>query len=280
MNIDPIIEKLRKLIAHEKSARSIGNLHEAEAFAARIQTMLEDHKLGMDEVAYAEREAAEPIDWEPVSADDIDHTDTYNRKNVRQYWQHTLATAIAEVNSCRAIGKGGDNSRFSFVGRTTDRQLCKILFIYMVELAEELCAKAAKEDVADQRDKFNEEKFGYGMNRDVPPWAAPAFRGWMKDYRKAWRKGFSEAVCTRLYAQHAAAEVKSAGTAAMVHLKKDTIAVNDFLKGKVRAGTKMRVSGSNEDGYARGKSTGSAVNLSPNRFAPKSAGRIVGLLGS
>ena len=47
---NPIIEKLRKLIAHEKSARSIGNIHEAEAFASRIQTLLDEHKLSMGEV--------------------------------------------------------------------------------------------------------------------------------------------------------------------------------------------------------------------------------------
>lgn len=47
---NPIIEKLRKLIAMEQSARSIGSLAEAEAFASKVQELLSKHKLEMSEI--------------------------------------------------------------------------------------------------------------------------------------------------------------------------------------------------------------------------------------
>ena len=279
MNIETIIEKLRKLIAHEQSARSIGNLHEAEAFASKIQSMLDEYKLSMDEIAYSQREVDEPIDWEPVTADEIDHTETYGTKRLKTHWQQQIAQAVARSNSCTLVNATGNKGKIFFVGRTTDRQLCKMLYIYLVELGEELCEKAAKEDVTVQRDRFNAEKYGYGPGRDVPTWDAVAFRGWMKDYRKSWRRGFSDAIAARLKEAHDETEVKAAGTCALVHMKKDALAVKEFLQHKVHRGAGNRVSGSNIDGYARGKSTGGAVALTPNRFAPRPSGKVVGLLG-
>jgi len=43
---------LRKLITHEKSARSIGSIEEAESFAAKIQELMFKHKLAMTDVEY------------------------------------------------------------------------------------------------------------------------------------------------------------------------------------------------------------------------------------
>ena len=37
---EKVIDKLRKLIEHEKSARHIGSVAEAESFAARIQELM------------------------------------------------------------------------------------------------------------------------------------------------------------------------------------------------------------------------------------------------
>ena len=277
MNIETIIEKLRKLIAHEQSARSIGNLHEAEAFASKIQSMLDEYKLSMDEIAYSQREVDEPIDWEPVTADEIDHTETYGTKRLKTHWQQQIANAIAKANSCTLVNSTGNKGKIFFVGRTTDRQLCKMLYCYLVALGEELCEKAAKEDVDDQYHKFCDSK-GYHYN-EVPKWEAVAFRGWMKDWRKSWRRGFSDAIAARLKEAHAETEVKAAGTCALVHMKKDALDVKEFLQHKVHQGTGNGVSGSNIDGYARGKSTGGAVALTPNRFAPKPSGKVVGLLG-
>jgi hypothetical protein len=57
-----IVAKLRKLVAHERSTRSIGSLAEAETFAAKIQDLLTAHKLSMSEIDFQAREEGEPID--------------------------------------------------------------------------------------------------------------------------------------------------------------------------------------------------------------------------
>lgn len=67
---NPIIEKLRKLIAMEQSARSIGSLAEAEAFASKVQELLSKHKLEMSEIELDEQEESDPIDWEEVRTDE------------------------------------------------------------------------------------------------------------------------------------------------------------------------------------------------------------------
>jgi len=43
------IETLQKLINHEKRAREVGSVHEAAAAAGRIQALLTQHKLTMDD---------------------------------------------------------------------------------------------------------------------------------------------------------------------------------------------------------------------------------------
>lgn len=50
VKIEAIKDKLRKLIAKEASAREIGNLAEAEAFASKIQELMIDYELEMDDI--------------------------------------------------------------------------------------------------------------------------------------------------------------------------------------------------------------------------------------
>lgn len=270
--INPMIEKLRKLIAHEQSARSIGNIQEAEAFASRIQDLLTAHKLSMSEVEFQAREDGEPIDWELVDSAEV----AGRNKRVRVYWRIKIAKAIAKVNSCVPVNR--NTSSFFFVGRTSDRELAKILYIYMVELGEELCNKAACENRETQALKFNLDRHIQSYN--VPDWAKPAFNKWMREYRESWKTGFGDAIATRLIARYEETlrAQESVSSNAIIHLKRDTLAVQDFLKGKIRRARGVSASTGNDDGYSHGQSTGSAVNLSPRSFgrATGRAGRLLG----
>lgn len=271
----PIIDKLRKLIAHERSARSIGNLAEAEAFAGKIQELLTAHKLSMSEVDFAEREATEPIDWERV--DLRTEVSGSNRANLK--WRVLIARAIAEANSCAVINSTGSRgTAFSFVGRTSDRQMAKVLYLYLVELGEELSTKSAREERKVQKLKFNVAK-GI-MSYDVPAWAKAAFEAWMKSYRESWKLGFGEVVAKRITDRfNEMVKAQQAGTA-IVHIKKDAVAVREYLKGKTRKSySRLGYNNGNQDGYQRGQSTGGAINLSPNRFAG-TTGRTARLLGA
>jgi hypothetical protein len=59
-------ELLQKLIAHEQSARAIGNTAEAEAFAMKIADLMFRHNLSMSDVEIKQQEQDEPIDREIV----------------------------------------------------------------------------------------------------------------------------------------------------------------------------------------------------------------------
>ena len=275
--INPMIEKLRKLIAHERSARSIGNLAEAEAFAAKIQDLLTAHKLEMSEVDFQEREDGEPVDWERVDGNEIDA----RSNRTRVYWRVRVAHTIAKINGCMVVNDARTRGRsFFFVGRTSDRQLAKILYIYLVELGEELCAKAGREARKVQTLKFNVQNSISSF--DVPAWTAAAFRNWMKSYRESWKTGFSDAIVKRLndrYEETLKAQAQVSANA-IVHIKRDALAVQDFLRGKTKRGRGVIIGDSgNTDGYSRGQNTGNAVNLSPRTFAG-ATGRASRLLGS
>jgi hypothetical protein len=63
-----IKDKIRKLIAHEKSARAIGNAAEAEAYKRHANTLLRRHKLTRKALAEAPKPAAsDPLQQVRVS---------------------------------------------------------------------------------------------------------------------------------------------------------------------------------------------------------------------
>lgn len=59
-----IIEILRKLIEHEKSANAIGNFAEAEAFAEKIQQLMQAHDLTMADLGWQAPEWQEEFEME------------------------------------------------------------------------------------------------------------------------------------------------------------------------------------------------------------------------
>ena len=266
-----IVAKLRKLIAHERSARSIGSLAEAESFAAKIQDLLTAHKLSMSEVDFQTREDGEPIDWERVDGSELN----VGGRRTKTYWRVSIAHAIAKVNSCEVVNDTRSRGMsFFFVGRTSDRELAKILYLYLIELGEELVVKSARADREDQIRKFSEHHHIHGI---VPSWAKAAFNSWMKDYRESWKMGFGTAIATRLKNQYEESlKAQAAESTAMIHIKKDALAVRTYLARKIKAGRSVSGRARNDDGYARGKSTGEAVNLSPTRLPERRAARLLG----
>lgn len=122
-----ILETLRKLIEHEKSARKIGNQAEAEAFAAKAQELLLKHKLEMTDVEFAEQEREEPVLGEWFSAQEVLDLP---RKVLHDNWIGILLMGISEANFCKLLKQRQSNS-FTIVGRATDRDTTKAMFIYL-----------------------------------------------------------------------------------------------------------------------------------------------------
>lgn len=261
---EKVIDLVRKLITHEKSARSIGNIKEAEAFADRIQKILDSHKLGMSEIDWTEREQGEPIAWEHVSSKDPD----FHYLGKRRYWQIRLAKAIALCNTCTVILHRGHGNQLFFVGRTSDRELCKVLFLYLLNLAYDLNERCVQQD-------RGEQKFKYVCT--LKPWQdydINAFNTWMRRYKASWFAGYSEAVSERFNERYresrrqAEKQAAEGNESAIVHVEKDRIAIREHLKGKTSPTSTGRQDDTrSRDGYERGKRSGKAVNLSPNNFA-------------
>lgn len=261
-----VIELLRKLVSHEKSARTVGNIHEAEAFAARIQTLLSEHKLGMTDVEFAEREAGEPIDWEYVDPAVVG----FHGKRAKVAWQVFIANAIASANTCETVLANGN--KLYFVGRTTDRELCRVFFLYLLEMAKQLAETDAITNMDEQRRLFKKER---GFQFYYPP---RRFLAWMFDYRKAWYNGFSMTVGERLEQKAKEAE-KAANPNAIIHISKD----RELVKAEVAENSKpLSYSGRlgrNQAAFQRGAEAGSTIALTPHRFG-HSKNRATALLGA
>lgn len=272
MERESVVSKLQKLIAHERSARDIGNIAEAEAFAAKIQTMLTSHKLEMSEVEIQEREAKEPIDdtafW-PTEAG-------WRRTACRVAWQERLATAIATANGCELLVTPRSNW-LAFVGRGSDRETAKALFLYFLEMAKSLADRAAHENRDSERTKCFSVRGRFWRNY---------ISAWMRDYRESYAMGFTGAVAIRIIRRHREMIEterceRGESSTGLVLIKRDAMAVQSFIaeltkdhkpwtekeKNNYRKGANHL----NGDAFQHGKDHGERVALTSNRLSAQEA---------
>lgn len=215
-----IIDKLAKMLRHQESARQIGNMAEAEAFATRIQEWLTRHKLEISDVQFAEQEQIEPVDVEILR--DRDLNIGYERRRIE--WQEDLAYQIALTNDCKTLLSNHSNTAF-FVGRKTDREICVSLFKYFITLILEYADKAVEEARDAQR---SELKARYGSS-----YTGADLRWRMRDFKNSYCAGFSQAIQGRLADQRRYKQEllkKSETSTAMVHLRNTQEAISVFLE--------------------------------------------------
>lgn len=132
MPSERILELLKKLIAHEQSARQIGSLNEAEAFAERIQALCTEYRIGLGELGQ-----------DDVRARIVEVTWTWRdggwRKTIEknQRWFCLLANAVAEGHECRAARQGyrSDVFGFLFIGLETDANVAAAMFGVLLRAA-------------------------------------------------------------------------------------------------------------------------------------------------
>lgn len=256
-----VIDLLNKLIQHQKSAQDIGSVAEAQAFAAKIQELMDVHKIQMSDVDFHVRETEEPFGFSEYSG-----PEAYSGgPGKRQPWTQRLASAIAHANECDIIL--GQGNRYAFAGRTSNRDLCVVVFKYMFELATEMADKAVVRDRDQQQYEFQEwyAKYGY---KDI----GAGFRHWIKNYRKSWLNGFVVAVAARLAESTTARNSAATATGAIVHIRKDDIALRSWFDETTKKWPRHKSSargGSNRAAYESGKSAGASVNLTPNSFGTR-----------
>lgn len=139
MTIDRILRVIRKLSAHEQSARKIGSVAEADAFAARIQTLCDRYRVRLadlppDELSSHIKEEA----WA--------HCDIGQKVKVRvERWLETLAVGVAQGHACQVIGVQG-HCIFRFIGAQADAAVARAMFSVLVIAGEMAWTNARRAD--------------------------------------------------------------------------------------------------------------------------------------
>lgn len=254
---NPIIDKLAKLLRHQESAKAIGSIAEAEAFATRIQELLTKHKLEMSDIQFVEQETAEPIEDEYVTP----RTLGIKHESKRVMWQENLASAIARSNDCSTLISNHSNVAY-FVGRKSDREICVALFRYFLNLIVEMADREAESAKEDERTKL----------KIARPWYTGADLRWhMRDFRVSYSKGMSAAIQSRLMERRRSleSELKKQATesTALIHLRKTSEAIDKYLEDMFkdrkprRARPNIQQTGHVEEAYRAGRKAGESVAL-------------------
>ena len=235
-----IMDRLKKLILHERSARKIGSAKEAEAFAGKIQQMLFDFKLDISQIDLDQYEEKEPVGKESVELDGI-HRKGNVKKRQELLWR--LAQAVAKAHYCDLLIVPG-TARVYFIGRPTDRAVAIEMYHYLVN-AEILFAS---------NDLKAHNRLGRGANR----WA----------YLKSHYSGFAHTIGIRYSEQRHKQEMKKTNTnqtQALVVIDRTRTAVTKFMEMHGAPSRVRRSSVSDLKGYRAGVVRGKQTDLGSKR---------------
>lgn len=132
-----ILDTLSKLMAHERSARQIGSLDEANAFAEKISALLIKHKISIAEV---DQKTQQKVSAEKVGVGAFDAEKAKNfgvkSRGKRVAWIEELAAVIAQAHFCRILVAKRTSSIW-FVGKPTDREVTEFLFAVLTRQIDE-----------------------------------------------------------------------------------------------------------------------------------------------
>lgn len=249
------VETLQKLIALEKSAKELGNVHEAAAAAGRIQALMTQYKLTMDDVEIALRANEEPIEWEGYTVGE-------RRKKTMDMWRSVLADRIAKANTCAFVANKAD-SLFFFVGRKSDRKVCITMLAYFCDLGAKMWLEAWEQEVKNT-EALLLKRYGKTMMEIL---ALDMNKSWLKKrrhFREGFFYGFGITVAQRIEDANAAVLASVNNSTAIVHVEKDAQLVKEELKGKVKSESIKSKTQRSESGILAGSDAGLAVVLNPN----------------
>jgi hypothetical protein len=123
-----IIDKIRKLIRHEESARKCSTPEEAAAFAARIQRLLFSHKIKMSDIDLGDSEESDAgLGEERVATG---RGFRYGRGARVRTEDNILMSAVAEAHFCEAIILRDSNVIF-IIGGEADRAVTAAMFRFL-----------------------------------------------------------------------------------------------------------------------------------------------------
>jgi len=142
-----IIDKIKKLIRHERSARKCSTPEEAAAFAARVQQLCIQHKIDAENIN-VEDEATRG----PQIGDE-----EYVTGHARRSWSSRVSSedsilinCVAKAHFCCAIVNKGTNI-VTLIGEEQDRAVCRAMFEYLRDQMRRGCQLARREQIKRRR---------------------------------------------------------------------------------------------------------------------------------
>lgn len=243
---EKIIDTLRKLINHERSAREIGNVEEAAAFAAKIQAFIDKYNIELSEIDL-----------------NVEQSDIRSERQVadcKQEWMKLLLINIAEINGCTVVFvANGKSNCFDVFGMPMDIELVATLYEYFCDLGLHL------------------QKLGMMTYKLSPEYRRKRIkRRATLSFKDSFGLGYMKALTRRLKEQR---QQSYSGSQAMIYignkLAKSKAAIAN-LKGMKTIPIKVKTARFRNPAFGLGIKAGNSVALTPNAFGGNDRKEIVG----
>lgn len=239
-----ILIKIKKLMEMERSAKEIGNPHEAAAFGARVQQMLRSYKLEMAEVQDIQLSMDEKIevdreyfDWSEAGIEASKH---------RSHWLGALTVYVCEYNNCKTHGVRNSNS-VAIIGTESSRAVVTWLLVTLSRYGKEA-----------MEESYRKEYYKAKKTGDTDKVKA------MKGYRRAFVTAYMNTIAQRMKEQFDADNAKACTERGLMVLNKEKQAVEDFMSTlQLNPGAKFRGC-RNYAGYKDGTEAGKKASVSCN----------------
>lgn len=241
---DRILDKLTKIKAHMESAKAIGSQHEAEAFAAVMQRLMDLHQISMTDLEVEAYEQEEPVQtWR------IDYAKHGVKLGTRRnLWKEDLAGIIAYAHHCRILVHP-QSDRISLVGRKSDCEVAEYMIVTLQRLVHKM---ALAEWWKEWRKMVNKD--GYTNTQA---------RQYLLGFRVAYVRSFSTRLSQRYREERTSMETST--STALVRLSRADAAVADYMDVHFKkAKTASALTGyrsSHALGYQRGREAADRINL-------------------
>lgn len=134
-NTEKILAKLRKLMMKEQSAKELGNMEEAFAFAQGIQKILNEYNLSMSDIDMSDKSSPKPG---MTKGFDVKSKGFKGRGGV------SIMHVIAKYNWCKVFWQsetGSINPKVTIVGLPQNVEVVKYLFSVVMRSAESIGKK-------------------------------------------------------------------------------------------------------------------------------------------
>jgi hypothetical protein len=237
-----IIAKVRKLLRHGDSAQNIGNLEEAQAFAAKAQELMFKHKIEMSAI-----EAEEYLLNEPITEASVDSRDFGIKATKRIGWWAVLINGLAKAYFCRAIGHtyAGNNMRNTYTvhGRETDRKEMLEMLRYLTDAVMEMAEVSA-------RNQFT--RIGFS----VPP-----------AWRNSFKLGFANAVYNRMEEdrKNQTKKLEASNEQGLVFIGRLEAEMDEYIKARYKRLQSNGGASTKGTGYGAGAAYGRAIGINSTK---------------